>query len=253
MTMGVRKQKNLIEKATEVADQVLPQVESAFDHAVERAQEGIHQAAPLVAQGKATAGEKLAKGKVAAGEKITKGTVAAAPLVAQGKEAASGALAHALDVAAHAAESTQHFAEEHAAALKEEPAKKKGGKLRKFLLFSGLIAVVGVIAKKLSDGREAAKWQSATSPTPPAPRASSKPPAPTQPADDAAGADPAEALSDATDTPHAVTTPDNPADEVEVPAGPQEVAPKSAEAHEDLEDIAAEDEADNGQGNEGRV
>lgn len=236
--MGVRKQKNLIEKATEVADQVLPQVEAAFDHAVERAQEGVHQAAPLIAQG-----------RVAAGQKITKGKVAAAPLVAQGKVAATGAIAHALDVAAHAAESTQHFAEEHAASLKEQQVQKKGGKLRKVLLFSGLLAVIGVVAKKLTDGREAAKWQSATSPTPPAP---SSPPNRARVADDAAGADPAEALSDATDTPHAVTTPDAPASVVDVPAGPQEVAPRSAEAREDLEDIAAEDEADGGQGNAGR-
>lgn len=248
--MGVRKQKTLLEKATEVVDQVIPQVESALDQTLERAQEGVHHAAPLIAQGKVTAGEKLAKGKVVAGEKLAKGQVAAAPLVAQGKVAATGALAHALDVAAHAAESTQHFAEEHAAALKEAPAKKKGGKLRKVLLFSGLLAVVGVIAKKLTDGREAAKWQSATSPTPPAPSASSTA---ARPGDDAAGADPAEALSDATDTPHAVTTPDSPADEVEVPAGPQEVAPRSAEAQEDLEDIVAEAEADGGRGNDGRI
>lgn len=235
--MGVRKQKNLIEKATEVADQVLPQVEAAFDHAVERAQEGVHQAAPLIAQG-----------RVAAGEKITKGKVAAAPLVAQGKVAATGALAHALDVAAHAAESTQHFAEEHAAALKEQPSQKKGGKLRKILLVTGLLAVVGVVAKKLSGGREEAKWQSATSPTPPPPA-----PRPKRVADDAGGADPAEALSDATDTPHAVTTPDAPASVVDVPAGPQEVAPRSAEGTEDLEDIAAEEEADGGRGNAGRI
>lgn len=190
--MGVRKQKSMIEKAQdvahEVADQVKPQVEAATGKAVGLAQEGMKHAGPAVGQGKAVAG---------------------------------GVIAQVVDAAADAAEHAQHFVEEKAqdAGLVEKK-KKKGGKFRKFLLFGALTAVIGVVAKKLSEKKEANKWQPAS----PAPAPKAAPTAAAAAAgagakesDDVAGADPAEALSDSVDTPHAVTTPDDPADVVDVP------------------------------------
>lgn len=192
--MGVRKQKSMIEKASETAadvvEQVRPQVESAAARATELAQEGMKQAAPKIEQGKVLAG---------------------------------AALVQALDAAADAAESAHQFAEEKAVAagvIEDKTPKKKGGKLRKVVLFGGLVAAIGVVAKKLNDQKEANKWQPASTPSTPTPSGGSHSAgaaAGAATADDPAGADPAEALSDATDAPHAVTTPDDPADVVDVP------------------------------------
>lgn len=180
--MGLRKQKSLIEKAQDVADQAKPQVEAVLGQASELAQEGLKQATPLIEQGKAA-------------------TVAG--------------LAQAVDLASTATQSAQHFVEAKSAELNPAPPKSKGGKLRKVLLFGGLAAVLGVVAKKLSGKKESAKWQPAATPATPTPPPASSSGA--HAADDPAGADPAEALADATDAPHPVTTPDNPADVVDVP------------------------------------
>jgi hypothetical protein len=118
-----------------------------------------------------------------------------------------------------------------AAALKGEPVKPKGRK-RKILLFAGLAALGAVIAKRLTSGGESANWQSSYTPTPaPAPAAPPAPPSPAAPmagshvADvpgdqsspgDPSGATPGESLSDAVEEPHPVTTPDSPAEDVDV-------------------------------------
>lgn len=191
--MGVRKQKSMIEKASETAadvvEQVKPQVELAAARATELAQEGMKQAAPKIEQGKVLA---------------------------------TGALVQALDAAADAAEHARQFAEEKAVAagVIEDQTPKKKGKLRKVVLFGGIVAAIGVVAKKLNDKKEANKWQPASTPSTPPSGGSHSAGATTAgapQADDPAGADPAEALSDAADTPHPVTTPDDPADVVDVP------------------------------------
>lgn len=185
--MGLRKQKSLIEKAQDVADQVKPQVESALEQASELAQEGLKHAAPLIATGKV---------------------------------ATAAGLAHAVDAASSAAGSAHDFVEAKKAELRPAPKKSKAGVVRKVLLFTGLAAVLGVVAKKLTATKEADKWQPAATPSRPTPApspASSTSAAAAAEGDDPAGADPAEALADATEAPHPVTTPDNPADVVDVP------------------------------------
>ena len=190
--MRLRKQKTLIEKAQEAAEQVRPQVEAAYDQAIVYAQEGMKQATPLIEQGKVKAGVTLA---------------------------------HVAGLAADAAENAQHFVEDKTADLQHDEPKSKRGKLKKLLLVGVVLAVVGVVVKKLSDKKEAARWQdTAPRPTPPPtpvsspPKVSSPTPAAAteKPTDDSAGASPGEALADAADTPHAVTTPDAPADVVDV-------------------------------------
>ena len=105
----------------------------------------------------------------------------------------------------------------------------------------GLAGVVAFVAKKLSDREASSAWQSAYTPTPASPAATPGAAAPTPsapqagaadetplaaaaaaaaaaapPADDEGAAEPGEAAADATDTPHPSTTPDAPAEEVEV-------------------------------------
>src|SRR5690606_541661 len=135
LTMGLRKQTTLIEKAQDAAEHVRPQVEAAVDQAVGYAQEGLKHAAPLIEQGKVKAGATLAEG-----------AKHASPLIEQGKVKAGATLATAAALAAEAADSAQHFVEEKTAELKHEEPKHKGGKLKKFVLITGLLAVVGVIA-----------------------------------------------------------------------------------------------------------
>ncbi|MGN0063755.1 MAG: hypothetical protein ACI379_05890 [Nocardioides sp.] len=116
----------------------------------------------------------------------------------------------------------------------DEAPKKKGGKLKKFLLVSILAAVGGVIfskarAKKAQD----ANWQASYTPTPaptttpkpapvaaepaaPAAAAASDAPAEPEASDDEGGAGPAESISDAVEEPHEATDPDAPAEVIDV-------------------------------------
>jgi hypothetical protein len=102
---------------------------------------------------------------------------------------------------------------------------KSGGKLKKLLLFGGLAAAAGVAYKKFSGQSTSDNWQSSYSPSP-APSAgspssstepsTSTPPVATEPGDDSAGSSPDEALADATGEPHPVSTPDDPAEVVDL-------------------------------------
>lgn len=120
-------------------------------------------------------------------------------------------------------------------AVKKASANSSGGsKLRKLLLMAGLGGVVAVVVKKLRGGSEP-QWQSTvpgrpmpapTASTPPEPAASvggliaGEETAPDPLANDAAGGGtPDEAAADALEEPHAPTTPDHPADQVDVDKG----------------------------------
>ncbi len=97
-----------------------------------------------------------------------------------------------------------------------DPASK--GRLKKLLIFGGLLAAGAAVFKKVRGDSTKDNWQSGYVPTPPPAAA---PPADvqtaeSQPADDAAGATPDEAVADAAEEPHSVTTPDDPADVVDV-------------------------------------
>lgn len=114
------------------------------------------------------------------------------------------------------------------AVLHDEPEPtRKGGKLRKVLLFGGLAAVIGIVVTKLRSKSSGDNWQSSYTPTPaptttPKPAAApvapvATPAASTAPAsDDPGGAAPDEALSDAVEEPHEPTDPDSPAEVIDV-------------------------------------
>jgi cytoskeletal protein RodZ len=232
--MGIRRKKTLIDQAAEFAESILPQIESAVDSAREKAGPAIAdaraKAKPLLAEGKALAAEKAASGRTAAGETL----------------AAFAEHAHSSDEA-DAADDTESTGK-----------RRKGGKLKKLIVLGGLAALAGFVAKKLLADSSGGNWQQSYTPTPPpAPRSTSgsaatatatpydapatdtsaydeiapEPPEVTaayddevvaeavEASDDAAAASPDEALADATNGPHEVTTPDAPAEVIPVDTG----------------------------------
>lgn len=190
--------KDLRDRATDLKDQLAPHVEQAVGKAGPALADARDKAAPYVAD---------ARGK-------------AAPVVAEAKDRWQREVAPALGSAVAAAdEATAEYRAEAArrgaataAALRGEvavaPPKKKGRK-RKALLLVGL-AGLGFAAVKKFTGQDSQAWETSYQPTPPAPT----PAAP--PLHDTAAATPDEALADAAETPHAASTPDQPAETVDV-------------------------------------
>jgi hypothetical protein len=209
--MALRKKKSLLNQASDYIDQVRPQVESAVASALDAAEDFYEKTArPALVDARDKAGPALADAR----EK-------AAPYVAEARERATAALADARDQAAplvaagaeraaDVATQAKEAADARVAQLRGEE-KKKGGKLRKFAIFAALAGAAGFIAKKLQGGGQSANWQSSYVPTP-APEAGQGPSTP----DDAGAAAPGEAISDAADEPQPVTTPDEPAEVVDL-------------------------------------
>ena len=202
-------------------DKAAPVIADARDKAVEAA-------TPYVNEARDRASSKLHDARDTTESSLQDARAKAADLAAQAKKdaasrasdlaatakgsavAAKGtASARAADLAATAKET----ADARVAQLRGEKP-KKGSKLRKIAVFAVLAGVVGFVAKKLQSGGQNDNWQSSYVPTPaPAPATPTKP---TAVADDAGAAGPDEALADAAETPHDVTTPDDPAVVIDV-------------------------------------
>ncbi|GAA4747712.1 hypothetical protein GCM10023350_35760 [Nocardioides endophyticus] len=198
--MGLRKKKSILDQAGDTVNGYVEQVKPQFEAAVATARD---KAGPALADAKAKAAPYLADARDKAGPAIAAGAAVAAEKIAEG--------------AAYAAEKAAAGAEAAADKVSEvaEPKKKKGGKLKKLVLFTGIAAAAAFIASRLRGGKESQNWQSSYSPTPaPAPVPTPPPAARTE--DDEAGASPGEAIADQAESPHPVTTPDDPADVVEV-------------------------------------
>jgi hypothetical protein len=240
--MPLRKKKTLIDQArdqaTDVVDATLPVLEKAAVGAKELAKETKAKTAPVIADTKLLASEvaettrevAIPKAKTA----VAAGAATAAALAASGKELAAAKVAEAKG---------------------EPPPKRKGSKFRKLLFWGTLAAVAGFVYQKIRPTPDTDNWQSAYTPPESAGSTSSTTSATTGAAagatagatggahlapgvgpdeplatddpmaklaaegtagDDPGGADPAEAIADAAEEPHDVTTPDNPADVVEV-------------------------------------
>lgn len=175
--MGLRKKKSLMDQANGYVEAVRPQVESAVASAKEKA-------GPAIADAKEKAG----------------------PVIADAKAKAAPAIAA---TAAAAAEKAVEFAEraEEAADEATQPKKKKRSKLKKLLLVTGLAAGIAFAVKKFQGDKTEDNWQSSYVPSPPATE---------KPVEDAAGSSPDEALADQSEAPHDVTSPDEPAQSVDV-------------------------------------
>jgi hypothetical protein len=209
------KKKTFIDQAADFAETALEAVESAIEQARETAApkiaEAREKAAPIIADAKAQAAEKAAVGAALAREKAAAGASLAAEQAAAGREIASAKIAQ----------------------LKAEPEPEpRGGRFKRFLLFSGLLALGGLVFKTVRDRQATDNWQSSYVPPKPsgAPTGTTtaSTPSPTdtmvdpltdpmpRQSDDPGGAGPDEALADAVESPHPVTTPDEPAEEVDV-------------------------------------
>lgn len=208
--MAIRRKKSLITQAAEFAESVLPTLESAYGAAKDAA-------GPLLSDAKDKAAPLLADGKSLAAEKASAGKDRAVEAAAAGRVKAAEAMATAAQMAKDKAPEP----------LSAEPPSKRRRWFKRLLLVGALAAIGTVVFKKVRGEDPADNWQSSYVPAPP-------PPAPAAPdaaaptdsdegaevdaaeADDAAGSSPDEALADAAEEPHPVTTPDAPADVVEL-------------------------------------
>jgi hypothetical protein len=189
--MGIRRNKTILEQA---ADYVEAAVEKAGPILADARDQAVAKAGPVLVDARDKATPLIAQSAALAAEKA-----------GQGKDLASA----------------------KAAELTGKPKKKH--RLRKLLIFTGIAAALGFVAKKLTSGGDKDNWQGSYTPAPPpAPRASDTPIADAAEATtDQGGAAPGEALADATEEPHDVTTPDEPADVVDVAPGEEPVEKKS--------------------------
>lgn len=182
--MGLRKKKSLIDQAAEYVESVKPHVESAVTTAKDKAlplfADARDKAAPMIAEGAARAADRAALSATIAAEKAAIGRELAAAKVAE---------------------------------LKGEAPKKKGSKLKKLFLIGTLAAIGAAVFKKVKGDQASDNWQSSYVPTPPPP---APVPDPADSTDDSGGSSPDEAMSDASDEPHAATTPDQPVETVTI-------------------------------------
>jgi hypothetical protein len=218
--MPLRKKKSLLDQASDYVDSVRPQVESALAQAVDAIEEFYEGTArPALLDAREKAGPALADAREKAAPYVADARDRAVAALADAREQAGPVLADARDRAGDVAAQAKEAADARVAQLRgEEPKKKKGGKLKKIALFAIVAGAVGFVAKKLQGGGQTDSWQSSYVPTP-APS-----PVPDAPSDDAGGSAPDEALSDAAEDAHEVTTPDEPAEVVDL-GGLDEAAP----------------------------
>jgi F0F1-type ATP synthase membrane subunit b/b' len=208
--MALRKKKTLLDQASDYIDQVRPQVESAVATALDAAEE-------LLADAKEKAGPALADARDKAAPYVADARDKAAAALADARDQAAPYVAQAAAKASELADHAKEAADAQVANLQGEE-KKKGSKLKKVAFFAAIAGIVAVVARKLQSSGQGDNWQSSYVPTPA--------PAPTT-TDDAGAAGPDEALSDAADQPHEVSTPDDPAEVVDLES-PVEDASKKA-------------------------
>ena len=243
-----RKEK-FVEQAQDLAhdlgEAIAPHVEKARDEIAPRLADARDAVAPKISDARDAVAPRLSDARDAVAPKIAVAREAVAPHAATARDkvvekvgpTVSSVYDSAREQAVGATDEAKRRGSLAAAALKGEPVEKKSGK-KTWLLIAALAAGGAFVAKKLSGGSDADNWQSSYTPTPsapaPAPAAPATPPSPSAPAaggahvadtqvdlgrigtDDAAGAAPGESLADSAETPHPVTTPDNPAETVDV-------------------------------------
>jgi len=235
--MRIRRKKSLpatlveqvADQAAELAAAVRPHVEAAGRSAADAVEAAVdyarENAAPALADARDRAATGLHDARDAAAPALLEARTRAATGLVEARTKAAPVVADARARAAEAAVEARTAAAARTATLRSDLDDRLGldGRLggeppkrsrTKGLLIVGAAAAVGVLAsRRLRAGTvEQAPWEAATPPAPvPAQRTE-------RPADDVAAADPTEAVADATDEPHAPTTPDHPAEVVELGA-----------------------------------
>ncbi|MBL0746594.1 hypothetical protein [Nocardioides baculatus] len=263
--MPFGRKKSLMDRAHDYVEQlsdqftetVIPQIEQVWEQAVDKAGPAISdardKATPLIEEGRTRAAEAATAGAAVAAAKTAEARDKAAPLLAEYRATAAERASSVAAVAAEQAASTRDAAVAKANELRGVEPEPKGGRFKKFLLISGLLAIGGVVFSKLRAKQDAdAGWQSTY--VPPAP---AKPATPATPAaaaapvgaatttvdpnadpltdplpddvsaddvvtvdppatDDVGGGAPGEAISDAVEGAHEATTPDEPAEIIDI-------------------------------------
>lgn len=228
--MRIRRKKSLVEQvvdqATELASTVRPHVEAAGRSAAEAVEAAVdyarENAAPALADARDRAAVGLHDAREAATPVLVDARTRAATGLVEARTKAAPVVADARARAAEAALEARTAAATRTATLRSDLDEAIGldGRLggepkkrsrTKGLLLVGAAAGIGVLASRRlkGGGVEQAPWESAT-PAAPAPVPAQRP------ADDVAAADPTEAVADAAEGPHAATTPDQPAEVVDL-------------------------------------
>lgn len=229
--MRIRHKKTLIEHAADYVETGMSQLEAAVATAREKAGPMIadarDKAGPVLADVRDKAGESLSDARVKAGPILSDARDKATPLIAQGAAFAADRASTGASLAAEKAAVGRDLAVSRANELRGKP-EPKGGKLKKLLLITGVVALAGLVAKKMKAKDATDGWQSSYNPAPaPVPPSDSsdtpifdaaQAASDDEVPDDEAGATPDEAISDAVEDEHPVTTPDEPADVVELDA-----------------------------------
>jgi len=244
-----------VEQVTEtVTDTVIPQLESAWEQAVDKAGPAIsdarEKAQPLIEESRSRAAEAATAGAAVAAAKTAEAREKAAPLLAEARANAAEKAAVAAALASERAAEGRDLAAAKVDELRGVEPEPKGGRLKKLLLLGGLLAIGGVVLNKLKGKQDAeANWQSTyVPPAPPKPSTPTPPPTPASPAttsaapggdpltdplpadvtaddvvtvdppapDDTGGGAPGEAISDSVEEAHEATTPDAPADVIDI-------------------------------------
>ena len=252
--MRLRKKKSLIEQAGDyvesVVDTVRPQVEAALAEAREKAGPAIAdartKATPYLLEARDRAVELGSEARDRAVELGTEAREKAGPALADARRKAAPVVAAGTTFAAAKAEDlgartsaglagasaavTDKVGGKVATLKGEQPA--KGSKLKKVVLVAGIAGVVAVVARKLQGGSDSSSWQSSYVPSAP-PKAAPTPSVPTPAAgaddtsvdravdtsNDPGGSAPDEALADQAEGAHEVTTPDSPAEVIDIEGG----------------------------------
>jgi hypothetical protein len=244
--MQLRRKKTLMDRAHDVAEQVAETVIPALGTALEQTKE---KAVPALTDARDRALPLIAEGRAAAAEKAALATERASASAALAAERAQlGAALAANQAAVGRTLAAAKIAElRREQVVEPEPEPGGGGKLKKLLLLSGLVALGALLFSKLR-GKKDDNWQSSYTPAP-APEASSGSstaagagatvdevlvPAPavgadplndpltdplTDPAaetDDVGGGAPGEAISDTVEEPRQPSTPDQPMTVVDI-------------------------------------
>jgi vacuolar-type H+-ATPase subunit H len=222
------KKKDVRKQASELADRLAPHVEAARE-----------KAGPMIAEAREKAAPMLAEAREKAAPVLTEAREKAAPLLAEARDKTVPAVQEARDrlvtevvpvltaALAAASEATEEVRGETkkrgkatVAALKGEveAPEKKTHRVRTLLIVLGLGGVATFVAKRMSDRQATTAWESAYTPPAPAPTPASSPQAGAHKAgaDDEGGASPDVAVADSAAGPHTATTPDNPAEEVDL-------------------------------------
>jgi hypothetical protein len=216
--MGLRRKKSLIDQATDYVEGVIPQIESAVASARDKAlpliADARDKAAPVISDARDKAAPVIADARAKAGPMLAGGAAIAADKAAIGASIAADKASIGASIAAEKAAQARDLAAAKVAQVKGEPEPKRGGKLKKLLLFTGLAALGGFVYNKLRGGANADNWQSSYVPSPAPARPAPTHAAPIAESDDPGGSSPDEILSDEADEPREATTPDDPAEVV---------------------------------------